>query len=265
MVTVARRRLLLAGIAGGILAVLGPHLYTVAGGAIVLAVAASAVTWRREPWKGVPLLALLAVPALLFVGYYMTVIAGPTGLSVAALPAGPFSAAAEAMLLPPLAIAALGFFGPWPLSRMLPGPALAVVGVALLVRLGHGALPGALDAWRTVFVPLGVLALWGAAVTRRVRHAAAAAAFTACFAADAGGAPAAWMIAAALLLGAVVDALGSRHAGRRTALRAAAAALGALGAALALASLLRTEVVYGVVAWTGAVVLVLRMKAAPPG
>jgi hypothetical protein len=265
MATVARRRLLLAGIAGGVLAVLGPHLYTVAGGAIVLAVAASAATWRREPWARVPLLALLAAPALLFVGYYTAVIAGPTGLSIAALTGGPFSAAAESMLLPPLAIAAAGYFAPWPLHRMLPGPALAIVGVALLVRLGHGALPGALEAWRTVFVPLGVLALWGAAVTGRVRHAAAAAAFTACFAAAAGGARAAWMIAAALLLGAVVDASGSRHAGRRDALGAAAAALAVLGAAFALASLLRTEVVYGVVAWVGAVVLALRMKAAPAG
>ena len=265
MATVARRRLLLAGIAGGVLAVLGPDLYTVAGGAIALAVAASAATWRREPWKRIPLLPLLAVPALLFVGYYVAVIAGPTGLSIAALPAGPFSAAAEAMLLPPLAIAALGFFAPWPLSRMLPGPTLAVVGVALLVRLGHGALPGALDAWRTVFVPIGVLALSGAAVTGRVRHAAAAAAFSACFAAEAGGARAAWMIAAALLLGAAVEALNGHWSRRRDVLAAAAAALGVLGAAFALASLLRTEVVYGVVAWAGAVVLVLRMRLAPPG
>jgi len=265
MEPIVRRRLLLAGGAGGVLAVLGPHLFAVVGGAIVLAVAASAATWRREPGRRVPLLPLLAVPALLFVGYYMAVIAGPTGLSVAALPAGPFSAAAEAMLLPPLALAAVGFFAPWPLSRMLPGPVLAIVGVALLVRLGHGALPGALDAWRTVFVPLGVLALWGAAVTGRVRHAAAAAAFIACFAADAGGARAAWMLAAALLLGAVVDALDGYRRGHRDGLSAAAAALGVVGGAFALAALLRTEVVYGVVAWAGAVALALRMRAVPPG
>ena len=265
MPTIARRRLLLAGIAGGVLAVLGSHLYSVLGGAMVVAMAASAATWRREPWTRIPLLALLAVPALLFVAYYITVIAGPTGLSIASLPGGPFSAAAEAMLLPPLAIAAVGFFAPWPLGRMLQGPALAIVGVALLLRLGHAALPGALDAWRTVFVPLGVLALWGAALTGRVRQAAAAAAFVACFAASAGGAGAAWMIAAALPLAPVADALEGRHSGRRRILVACAAAVGALGAAFALAALLRTEVVYGVVAWVGAVVMALRLKPAAPG
>ena len=264
MPTLARRRLLLAGIAGGVLAVLGPHLYALLGGAIVLSLAASAAAWRPEGWRRIPLLALLAVPALLFVGYYVTVIAGPTGLSLARLPGGPFSAAAEAMLLPPLAIAAAGFFAPWPLGRMLPGPALAIVGVALLIRLGHGALPGALDAWRTVFVPVGVLALWGAAAGGRARHAAAAAAFAACFAAPAGGGRGAWMIGVALLLAAIAEALAGPPR-RRDALAAVAAAVGTLGAAFALSALLRTEVVYGVVAWAGALLLALRMKGASPG
>ncbi len=259
MSTVTRRRLLLVTIAGTVLAVLGPHLYLVAGGALAAAIAASAAAWRRDGWRRVPLLALLAVPSLLFCGYYMAIIAGPTGLSVEALSTGPFSPAAEAMLLPPLALAALGFFAPWPLARLLPGPALSIVGVALLVRLGHGPLPDALDAWRTVFVPVAVLAAWGAAVSGRVRHAAAAAAFAACFAAGAGGERAAWILAAALLAQAVASARDDGATWREP-LLVLAAALGTLGGAFALAALLRTEVVYGVLGWVAAVVLALRLK-----
>lgn len=254
-------RLLLVALAGGMLAVLAPHLYLVLGGALAAAVAATALSWARaEQRRRVPLLAILALPALLFVGYYMAVIAGPTGLSLGALSTQPFSPAAEAMLLPPLALAAAGFFAPWPVARLLPGPALAVVGVALLVRVGHGALPGALDAWRTVFVPLAVVSLWGAVLTGRARPAAAAAAFAACFAAGFGGARAAWVIAAALLVAVAADALPARHVAARVVMGAAAAAIGAAGAAFALAALLRTEVVYGVLAWAGAVVLSLRLR-----
>jgi hypothetical protein len=245
-------------IAGTLLAVLAPHLHLVVAGALIAAVAASAAVPADGTGRK-PLLAFLVVPALLVAGHYMTVIAEPTGLATAALPGGPFSPAAEAMLLPPLAIAAIGFFAPWPLARMLPGPVLSLVGVALLLRLGQGALPGALDAWRTVFVPLAVVAAWGAAATQRVHHAAAAMAFAACFAAGVGGVRAAWTIAAALVLAAVADALPARGA-LRMALGACAAAAGALGAALALAALLRSEVVYGVAAWLAALLLAARLR-----
>ncbi len=257
------RVLQLAAILGAALAVIAPHLYLVLAGAAIAAIASSLRERRAERPVRVPLLPLVAVPALGFAAYYMSVIAAPTGLSLGALARGPFSPAAEAMLLPPLAIAAAGFFAPWPLARLLPGPVLSAVGVAILLRIGHGVLPGALDAWRTVFVPFGVVAIWGAVATSRVRHAAAAAAFTACFAAGYGGARAAWVLAAALVLAASAEWLAEHRTPAVSAasiLRAAAAGLGAFGAASALAALLRTEVVYGVAAWAATLLLAFRLR-----
>jgi hypothetical protein len=260
---VPRPALVTIGI-GGALVVAAPHLYAVIGGAIGAALAAQWIA-RTSGGSRIPLLPLLAIPALGFVAYYMQVIAAPIGLSLEALRNGPFSPAAESMLIVPLALGAIGYFGLWPLHRLLPGPALAVIGVALLVRLGAGVLPEGLAAWRTVFVPAGVIALWGAAARRRPELVAAAFAWMACFAPASGGAEGAWLVAGAALAGAVLTGAmpvdRARSDRLRLPLRIAAAVAGGTGAALALAGLLRAEVVYAVLAWAGVATAVYIWRA----
>lgn len=245
---------------GAALAIAGPHLYVAIPGAMLAAVAGHLLARRMAARRRIPLLPVLAIPTLAFVGWYMHEIAAPTGLSIAALREGPFSPAAEAMLIVPLALGAVGFIGPWPLARFVPGPALAIVGVALLLRLGAGVLPGAVDAWRTVFVPIGVLALWGGAIVRRPELVAAALAWIACFVPGAGGAAGAWMVAGSALAGSVL-ATAQGPTRMSMPLAVAAAIAGACGAALALGALLHAEVVYGVATWAGIVVAVYIWRA----
>lgn len=238
--------------AGAIAVILGPHLDIVVGGAITAAIAGHIVVRRGAGVHVLPLLPLLAVPALLFVAWYMHAIAGPTGLALRDLPEGPFSTAAQAMLLPALALAAAGFFALWPLHAVTPGPAFALIGVALLVRLGVQVLPAGIDGWQTVAVPVGLIGLWGSALTRRPFHVASALAWMACFAPEGEGTAGAWWLAAAVLAihGLAATALAERPM-LRTVAGAAAAAAGSWGAVLALDGILRAEVVYGVAAWIG--------------
>lgn len=240
------RALLLAG-AGAALA--APHLDPVLGGAALAAAAAHMIA-RRPGAASIPLFPVVALAALAFAGYYLHVIAGPEGVSLASLPEAPLSRAAQALIVPALAIAAAGFFGFWPLRTMTPGPWLAPIGAALLLRIAVHALPLGIEGWRTVAIPIGVVAAWASALTASPYHLAAAGAWMACFASAGGGAAGAWMLA-------LVPLLGMRRASPDLALDAvprpslrntAAAVLGILGGVLALDGLLRVEVVYTVFA-----------------
>lgn len=252
-------------VAGTLLAVTGPHLFAVLAGAM-LAALSFALSVRARGGRSWPVVLLLVVPALLFAGYYMDVIAGPTGLSLGDLTSGPFSPAAEALLLPPLALAAAAFFSPWPLWRALPGPACSLVGVALLLRLGIGVLPDALQTWQTVWIPLAVVSLWAAAIASRPAHLVAAAAWAGCFAAEPSGAAGAWLLAGAATAIAAVHGFALRASRRvRDSAAALIAAAVAVGGMQALDGLLRSQVVYAVLVWAGVTVALMRSPAPARG
>ena len=165
------------------------------------------------------------------------------------------------MLAPFLALGAIGFFGIVPLRRAVPGAALAGIGVALLLRIGNVALRDGLADWRTVLVPIGVIALWHAVLTRRAAGAAAALAWLgAVVAAGAGASGAIWLALAAALAALLV---GSRSLLARHPLAlAAAGAMTGWGGALVLDALLRAEVVYAVLAWAAMLVGAWRIAGA---
>ena len=236
--------------AGAALTLAAPHLDLVLGGAMLAAIAAEIVC-RRAGSRRLPLLPIVVIGALGFAGYYIHVIAGPVGVSLAALPDAPLSTAAQAMIVPALAAAAACFFTAWPLRQLLPGPWLAPVGAALLLRIGAEALPLGIEGWRTVAIPLGVIATWGAALTSRPLLLASAAAWMACFTPVGGGAAGAWLLCGVPLLAVPLPRARNgppAEPGSFPKRDVLAVTVAALGAAFALDGLLRTEVVYAVLA-----------------
>jgi hypothetical protein len=71
------------------------------------------------------------------------------------------------MLTPALLLAGWACAGLWPLQRQLPGALLAPAGALLLARVAHPLVPGGLEYWRPLAVPLLVLGLWHAAAWGR--------------------------------------------------------------------------------------------------
>ncbi len=155
-----------AVVVGGVVAILVPELHAMLGGAIVCAVAAELAV-RSRAVRRIPWLAL-AVGALVPVWWFIATVAGPSGLSLAALADGPLSPAAQTLLIPPLAVGALAIAGVWPLHRLSPvGTLLAPVGGALLVRLADGVLPDGVLHWRPALAALAALGIWWSAVRGR--------------------------------------------------------------------------------------------------
>lgn len=125
----------------------------------------------RVPW-------LLGVAGVLAaVWWLLATIAGPVGLRVANLGDVPLSPRAEILLALPLGLVVWACFGLWPAHRVFPGGLFALLGALLWLRVGSPALPGGLEHWRPVLVPVGLIGLWGAAVTGRGASALSAIAF----------------------------------------------------------------------------------------
>ncbi|HEU4830519.1 MAG TPA: hypothetical protein VFT04_15105 [Gemmatimonadales bacterium] len=255
--------------AGAVAAIAAPHLDLVIGGAIAAAIAAHLLS-RRAGAGGIPFFPAVATGALAFAGYYLHVIAGPAGVSLSALPDAPLSNAAQALLVPALAVGAAGYFGIWPLAALTPGAWLAPIGVALLLRVGAESLPLGIEGWRTVAIPIGVLAAWAAALGRRPLALAAAGAWMACFASTGAGAensgPAgAWLLALVPVIGVRIEGgMPGRARGALSPLQAAVVAIaGVLGATLALDALLRAEVVYAVLAAAAAAAAISAVYISP--
>jgi hypothetical protein len=240
---------------GMVLCIASPHGLLMLAGAIVSAIAGH-VGFRRLGAVGrLPLLPLVVVPLLLVMGYYLRLIAGPVGLGVGAFPEVPLSPAAQVMLAPWLITAAGLFAGPIALRRWLPGSALALVGVALLLRMGHPLFGDALPGWETLFVPIGVFMLWLAALAGAWNPAAGIAAWTVALVVAPATSAGAWCLAVAALALVLRRRAAGRH-GVALALALLAAACGAAGAAAALAALLQHQVVYAGAAAIAALLLV---------
>jgi hypothetical protein len=248
---------------GLLLCIVAPHGLLILAGAMLAAVAAHAgFRWLGAVGK-LPLLPILTVPLLLVVAYYLTVIAGPVGLAVAAFPEVPLSPAAQLMLAPPLVVAAGLFAGPIALRRWLPGSAFALVGVALMLRIGHPLLGDALPGWESLFIPIGVALFWLAAAAGAWSPAAGIAAWMAAMVVTPAAPEGAWLLGTAAL------ALVIRHrvagdGGVSLVLRLLATASGAAGAAAALAALLAHQVVYAAVTAIAGLVLVFGADVGEP-
>jgi len=242
----------------------GRHLYLVLGGAAAAALAAQAIISRSTGARRIPWLPIVVLPALAFAGYYITVIAGPTGLSIGALSGGPFSPAAEAMLVPPLALAAAALMVPWRAAAGTWASWLALVGVALLVRVAGTAFPAGIDGWRTVAMPIGLAAAWGGALIRQPKTVVAAAVWAACFAPEGGGSGGAWALAGWLALASTNELEPVRRFRGSLPARALGAALLGAGGALALDGVLRVEVVYAVFLTAAAAITVMRATEPAP-
>lgn len=241
---------ILLAFAGLATAAAAPNIWLIIAGALV----AGAVL--------APVSAALAAAGLLPFLWFVHRVAGPVGLAVSALPAVPLSPAAESLAAPLLAAGALMLFGLWPMRRF-GSPLLLIAGVAVLVRLGV-AVPSGLIDWRTVLVPLGVVGLVHAAVAGDTGEAIAGWAW---LGAVTGAATAPWLLAAA----AVTGVMRRDWAAGITAAPKAGWAVSALlwaataaGGALALASVLRAEVVYAVLATLLTVLLALHRPATEP-
>ncbi len=235
--------------AGATAAIAAPHLGFVLAGALI---AAGAWPAALRQYRRAIVLTVLGALALGRAAWLMRAMAGPDGLGMSGLHDSPFSQAAETLLIPLIALGAFGFFGLWPLHGAR-GGVLVPVGVALLVRVAS-ALPQGLQEWQTVLVPIGVFAVWHAAVTRRPGELLGAGAWLACVAST--GEPAA-AAACGLSAAAFSLTLGDLLPGRSgSILRRGAWLLAAVGGALALRPALAAEVVYTVLAVAGTAVAI---------
>jgi hypothetical protein len=241
---------------GVVLSIAAPHALLMLVGAMLAAIAGH-IGFRRLGAVGrLPLLPLATVPLLLVVAYYLRLIAGPVGLWVEAFPEVPLSPAAQVMLAPWLIAAAGLFAGPIVLRRWLPGSALALVGVALLLRIGHPLFGDAFPGWETLFIPVGVLMLWLAALAGAWNPAAGIAAWTVALVVAPAAPAGAWCLAVAALALALLRRTANRR-GASLVLTLLAAGCGAAGTAAALAALLQHQVVYAGAAAVAALLLVL--------
>jgi hypothetical protein len=163
-------------LAGLLLAALGPHLLIVAAGALVAMTAVVRRVIRAE--RTLRLAPLLVSGAHLGTAFALAfTILGPLGGGLATLPTGPFSPAAERLLVMLMGGATLLLAGLPPLHRGPYGLALERLGAVLLVRILAPAFPGGLSDWQALAMLLLVGSLAYAAFAGRWRQAAVAAGF----------------------------------------------------------------------------------------
>lgn len=178
---------------------LGPHLGLALTGAALAAWGAwrfEPARARRVPWAAMVVL-LSVAPAL----WFLATIAGPEGLSFAAVPYLPLSPAAERLVAPLVFTGLWALAGLWPLRQPAGGSLTAPAGALLFLRLGLAAVPAGLAHWRAAFFPLVVLGTWHAALAgRRTALAVAGAALGLASLHPLGLAGAAALLAAAVLL-----------------------------------------------------------------
>ncbi|MGN6391837.1 MAG: hypothetical protein ACTHM9_06285 [Gemmatimonadales bacterium] len=232
-------------LAGAILAAFAPWAGPVFVGVIIASVGgylALADGARRLPVS--PLLALMLVPAW----WLMRTIAGPEGLPVRGLADLPWSPAAELALAPVLLVSAWSLAGLWPLHRQVPALLTAPVGALLVARVVVPVAPDGLAHWRALAMPLIVLGLWHATLTRRRAASVAGLAWIGLLAGERSG-----EVGAALLFAGTMLLAGSEWVeGRERMLALGARVVGAVsaacGAVLVAAAGLHVEVVYTVLA-----------------
>ena len=235
------RGLAAAILAGAAATALGPYLAVVFLGMIVAAWSAYFLFRPRGSRLGplTPSLTFLLAPAY----WLLSTIAGPEGLSVAALPLVPLSPAAEALVAPALLLAGWSVAGLWPLHRQVPGALVGPLGALLLVRIGLPLAPDGLEYLRPLAVPVLIAGIWHAAARARWPLLAAGAGFLGVVGlTPAGSAGAGWLLGSALVL--ELGTMLSLPVSTVRLTQAAAWVSAAWGGLLVLEGGLRGEVVY---------------------
>jgi hypothetical protein len=154
-----------AMLAGAAATALGPHVAVVFLGLIVAAWSAYFLFHPRgsRPAPVTPSLTLLLAPAYSL----LATIAGPEGMSLAALPLVPLSPAAESLVAPTVLLVGWSVAGLWPMHRQVPGALVGPLGALVLVRIGLPLAPGGLEYWRPLAVPVLIVGIWHAAALAR--------------------------------------------------------------------------------------------------
>lgn len=166
--------LLALHLALAIVALIAPHLVLLLAAVIGTAITGVLLERRLDSSMRWPWALIAGVVVLALVSGFTIAVAGEVPLALDQLRDGPFSPAFEL-------IAALAWFvAVWPLLRLWPfharayGPATAVVGAAILLRVAVPVLSGGTEHWQPLIFPLLVLSAWYAAGLGRVRLALAA-------------------------------------------------------------------------------------------
>ena len=154
-----------AMLAGAAATALAPHVAVVFLGLIVAAWSAYFLFHSRgsRPAPVTPSLTLLLAP----VYWLLATIAGPEGVSVAALPLVPLSPAAESLVAPAVLLVGWSVAGLWPLHRQVPGALVGPLGALLLVRTVLPLAPDGLEHWRPLVVPVLMAGIWHAGALAR--------------------------------------------------------------------------------------------------
>jgi hypothetical protein len=221
----------LGAVLGAGLAALGTHLSLVFLG-VILAAWSVWLLPPATPRRAVPLgpsITLLLLPTY----WVLNTIAGPVGLELRSLHDVPLSPPAERLLSAVLLLVAWGASG---LTGVLSAPAAAL----LLTRVGMEAVPEGLAYWRTIAFPVLVVALWFAALRKRLDLVAVAGGFLGLLSLDSDGVRGGYLLLAAAILLEVWPRI-----------PIALVVLAGWGGIEALTGTLRVEVVYGVLAMVG--------------
>lgn len=247
------RGLAVAIVAGAAATALGPHVAVVFVGVIVAAWSTYFLFHPRgdRPAPVTPSLTLLLAPTY----WLLATIAGPEGLSVAALPRVPLSPAAEGLVAPVLLLVGWSIAGLWPLHRQVPGALIGPVGALLLVRIALPLTPGGLEYWRPLAVPVLIAGMWHAAALARWPLLAVGAGVLGVAGLTAAGATGGgWLLGTALVL--ELCSMASLPAGLIRLAQVAAWASAAWGGLLVLEGGLRGEVVYTALGAVGLALLI---------
>jgi hypothetical protein len=187
-------------LAGAAATALGPHVAVVFLGVIVAAWSAYFLFHPGgdgRPAPVTPSLSLLLAP----VYWLLSTIAGPEGLSVAALPLVPLSPAAESLVAPALLLVGWSVAGLWPMHRQVPGALVGPIGALLLVRIALPLVSDGLEYWRPLAVPFLIVGIWHAAARARWPLLAAGAGFLGVAGlTPAGATGAGWLLGSAFVL-----------------------------------------------------------------
>lgn len=194
---------------GLLLASASPHLLLLELG-VLLAIASAfrqTVLSRRFLWL-VPLTAGAVLTGVAF--HLITTILGPEGGSVARIAEGPFSPAAERLIVLLLGAGILLLSGLAPLHRAPWRLSLSPIAAILLVRIAVPAVPGGLADWESLAILLLALAAAASFFTGRWAAAAIAAGLVALWSAAPAGALAGQVL---VLWGWVSGTVVQRHGG----------------------------------------------------
>jgi hypothetical protein len=232
----------------------GPHLAVVFLGTVVAAWCGFFLSRPRGNRSAplAPAIVLVLVPTY---GLLAT-IAGPVGLGVGALRFIPLSPAAESLVAPALLLASWSVAGLWPLHRQVPGALVGPVGVLLLLRIGHPLVPGGLEQWQPLIIPMLIVGVWHAATSDRWSLLAVGAGLLGIAALSPSGAiGAAWLVGTGLLW--EISAMRPPSAvGVTRAITALTWIASAWGGLLVLEGGLRSEVVYTVFGAVGLALII---------